>query len=172
MSIVVPKATRKATKMIKVLSEKFKEESSSTPVKGNLAITKEESEAQEATITLSIELPKGKVLKRKKQDITKALPTPPTERPNTRASTTSPSKKQKSVIAPKVTKTYKKSTRRLILAKESSDTESDDANKFQIVKSKKVNFHSVEIFCANLKEYGGFAGFRYVKYETRNNDEK
>lgn len=58
------------------------------------------------------------------------------------------------------------------MAKESSDTESKDANKFQIVKSKKVNIHSVENFCANLKEYGGFGSFRYVKYETRNNDEK
>lgn len=58
------------------------------------------------------------------------------------------------------------------MAKECNDTESDDANKFQIVKTKKVNIHSVENFCANLKEYGGFAGFRYVKYETRNNDEK
>lgn len=68
MSIVVPKATRKATKMIKALTEKFGEGSSSTPVKGTLVIIEEESEAQEAAITLSIELPKGKVLKRKKQD--------------------------------------------------------------------------------------------------------
>lgn len=84
----------------------------------------------------------------------------------------SPSKKPKTVVVPKVTKTYNKSTRRLILAKESSDTESEDASKFQIVKSKKVNVHSVENFYANLKEYGGFGGFRYVKYETRSDDEK
>lgn len=159
--------------MIKALSEKFGEDSSSTPVKGTIAITEEESEVQEATITLSTELPKGKVLKRKKQDTSKASPTPPpVKRPNTRASAASPSKKTKSVTAPKVTKTYKKSTRRLILAKESSDTESEDASKFQIVKSKKVNIHSVENFCANQKEYGGFGSFKYVKYETKNNDEK
>lgn len=52
--------------MIKALSEKFGEGSSSTPIKGTLVITEEESESQEATITLSTELPKGKVLKRKK----------------------------------------------------------------------------------------------------------
>lgn len=73
MSIVVPKATRKATKMIKALSKKFREDSSSTPIKGTLAITEEESEAQEVAITLSTELPKGKVLKRKKQDTSKTL---------------------------------------------------------------------------------------------------
>lgn len=77
MSIVVPKATRKATKMIKALSEIFGEDSSSTPIKGTIAITKEESEAQEAAITLSTKLPKGKVLKRKKRDTSKASPTPP-----------------------------------------------------------------------------------------------
>ncbi|GLJ36888.1 hypothetical protein SUGI_0745720 [Cryptomeria japonica] len=101
MSIVVPKATRKATKMIKALTKKFGEESSSTPIKGVLAITEDETEAQEAAITLSTELPKGKVLKRKKQDTSMALLTPPTKRPNTRASAASPSKKQKTVAIPK-----------------------------------------------------------------------
>lgn len=50
--------------MIKELMEKFGEGSSSTPIK--TIIIEEEFEAQEATITLSTELPKGKILKRKK----------------------------------------------------------------------------------------------------------
>ena len=58
------------------------------------------------------------------------------------------------------------------MAKESNDTEFEDASKFQIVKSKKVNVHSVENFCANLNKYGGFGSFRYVKYESRSDDEK
>lgn len=172
MSIVVPKATRKATQMIKALTEKFGEGSSSTPIKSVQVITKEESEAQEAAITLSIELPKGKILKRKKQDTSQVSPTPPMKHPNTRSSIVSPSKKQKNVVVPKVTKTYKKSTQRLILNKESSDTESEDKNKFQIVKSKKEDVHSVDNFCANLKQYGGFGAFRYVKYDSRSDAEK
>ncbi|GLJ42669.1 hypothetical protein SUGI_0884470 [Cryptomeria japonica] len=66
MSIVVPKATRKATKMIKALMKKFGEGSSSTPIKSIQVITEEEFEAQEAAITLTTELPKGKILKWKK----------------------------------------------------------------------------------------------------------
>lgn len=172
MSIVVPKATRKAKKMIKALTEKFGEGSSSTLVKGTPVITEEQSEAQEAAITLSTKLPRGKVLKRKKHDTSKVSPTPSVKRPNTRSSAVSLSKKPKNVVVPKVTKTYKKSTRRLILTKESSDTESEDKNKLQIVKSKKVDVHSVDNFCANLKQFGGFGAFRYVKYESRSDDEK
>lgn len=54
--------------MIKDLIKKFGEESTSTPAKlakkkKEQPSTKEESEAQEAAITLSTELPKGKFLK-------------------------------------------------------------------------------------------------------------
>lgn len=172
MSIVVPKATRKATKMIKVLIEKFGEGSTSTHIKSDQLTIDEESEAQEATITLSTELPKGKILKRKKQDTPKVSPTPPVKHPSTRSSVVSPGKKQKKVELPIVTKTYRKSTRRLFLNKESSDIESEDKNKFQIVKSTKEDVHSVDNFCAKLKQYGGFGSFKYVKYDSWIEEEK